>query len=95
VGQLLAGCGNGAENIGTETLIQRIVPRPMLGRTFGVVTTAAFAGSTLAYAVSGFLLDATSPRAVFLIGGSGVLAVALVLSRVARGSLAADRDGAG
>jgi len=80
IGQVVAGWGNGAENVGVETLIQRIVPRPLLGRTFGVASTAAFGGSTLAYAVSGFLLDVTSPRAVFVIGGSGVLAVTLFLA---------------
>jgi len=80
IGQEVAGWGNGAENVGVETLIQRIVPRPLLGRTFGVASTAAFGGSTLAYAVSGFLLDVTSPRAVFVIGGSGVLAVTLFLA---------------
>jgi MFS family permease len=84
VGQVVAGLGNGAENIGVETLIQRIVPRTLLGRAFGVASTAAFGGSTLAYAVSGFLLDLTSPRTVFVIGGSGVLAVTLVLGVFAR-----------
>jgi MFS family permease len=84
IGQVVAGLGNGAENIGVETLIQRIVPRALLGRTFGVASTAAFGGSTLAYAVSGFLLDLTSPRTVFVIGGSGVLAVTLVLGAFAR-----------
>ena len=84
VGQVIAGWGNGAENIGVETLIQRIVPRRLLGRTFGVATTAAFGGSTMAYAVSGFLLDLTSPRTVFVIGGSGVLAVTLALGVFAR-----------
>ena len=90
IGQVLAGCGNGAENIGVETLIQRTVPRPLLGRTFGVASTAAFGGSTLAYAVSGFLLDATSPRAVFVIGGSGVLLVTLVLTVLLRTRLTED-----
>jgi MFS family permease len=84
IGQVVAGLGNGAENIGVETLLQRIVPRALLGRTFGVASTAAFGGSTLAYAVSGFLLDLTSPRTVFVIGGSGVLAVTLVLGAFAR-----------
>jgi MFS family permease len=84
IGQVVAGWGNGAENIGVETLIQRMVPRPLLGRTFGLASTAAFGGSTLAYAVSGFLLDLTSPRTVFVIGGSGVLAVTLALGAFAR-----------
>jgi MFS family permease len=87
--------GNGAENIGVETLIQRIVPRALLGRTFGVASTAAFGGSTLAYAVSGFLLDLTSPRTVFVIGGSGVLAVTLVLGVFARHRLTEDAAASG
>jgi MFS family permease len=92
VGQLLAGFGNGAENVAAETLIQRIVPRAMLGRTFGLVSTAAFGGSTLAYAFSGFLLDVTSPRTVFLIGGCGVLTVTLALLIFVRRAL---QDGLG
>jgi MFS family permease len=87
IGQLLAGFGNGAENVAAETLIQRIVPRPMLGRTFGLVSTAAFGGSTLAYAFSGFLLDVTSPRTVFVIGGCGVLTVTLALVVFVRSAL--------
>jgi MFS family permease len=87
IGQVIAGSGNGAANIGVETLIQRIVPRELLGRTFGVAFTAAFSGSMIAYVVSGFLLDATSPRIVFLAGGSGVLAVVLVFGAFLRGHL--------
>lgn len=77
LGQAIAGIGNGVENVAADTLIQQAVPREMLGRVFGLVSTAPFAGSTLAYALGGFLLDLTSPRTVFLIGGSGVLVVLL------------------
>jgi MFS family permease len=79
VGQWAAGAGNGLENIAADTLIQRVVPREMLGRIFGIVATAAMAGSSVAYAAGGFLLDVTSPRAVFLIGGTGTLAVSAFL----------------
>jgi MFS family permease len=77
VGQAVAGIGNGIDNVATDTLIQQAVPREMLGRVFGLVATAPFAGSTLAYAAGGFLLDLTSARTVFLIGGIGVLVVLL------------------
>jgi MFS family permease len=77
--QAVAGLGNGIENIAADTLIQRTVPRPMLGRVFGLVQTAAFGGSTLAYAAGGFLLDLTSSRTVFLVGGGGILVVTVVL----------------
>jgi len=73
--QAVAGFGNALENVAGDTLVQRVVPRAMLGRVFGLVSTAAFGGGTLAYAVGGFVLDLTSPRTVFLIGGTGVLVV--------------------
>ena len=65
-------------------LIQQAVPREMLGRVFGLVSTAAFGGSTLAYAAGGPLLDATSARAVFLIAGFGILLLTAYLWLVLR-----------
>jgi MFS family permease len=84
LGQAVAGIGNGVENVATDTLIQREVPREMLGRVFGLVATAPHAGSTLAYALGGFLMDLTSARTVFLIGGIGVLLVLLPVVLVIR-----------
>ena len=85
---MVAGAGNGLENIAADTLIQRGVPREMLGRVFGLVTTAGMAGSSIAYATGGFVLDLTSPRVVFLIGGIGTLFVSLFLWRALRLGLA-------
>jgi MFS family permease len=90
LGQAVAGLGNGIENVATDTLIQRAVPREMLGRIFGLVATAPFAGSTLAYAAGGFLLDLTSARTVFLIGGIGVLVILVPLMLVLRRSAPGD-----
>ncbi len=73
--QATGGAGNGADNVASDTLIQRSVPNEMLGRVFGVTSTAAFVGGGIAYAVGGPLLDATSPRFVFLIAAAGVLVV--------------------
>jgi MFS family permease len=77
VAQAVAGVGNALEVVAMDTLVQREVPREMLGRVFGLVGTAPFAGHTLAFAAGGFLLDLTSPRAVFLIAGIGTLVVLL------------------
>jgi len=88
--QCIGGFGNGVENVAADTLIQRAVPRAMLGRVFGLVSTAGFAGSTLAYAAGGPLLDLTSPRAVFLIAGAGILAVTVYLWLALRGTAAPD-----
>lgn len=78
-GQAVAGFGNGLQNIAADTLIQRAVPPELLGRVFGLISTAAVGGTTLAYAAGGPLLDATSPRVVFLIGGIGTLVVSAFL----------------
>jgi MFS family permease len=82
--QAVGGIGNGLENIAADTLIQASVPRPMLGRVFGLTQTAAFGGSTLAYAVGGYLLDLTSTRTVFVVAGAGILLVTVVLWIVVR-----------
>jgi len=76
--QAFAGIGNAGDNVASDTLIQQHVPRPMLGRVFGLVATAASVGGGIAYAAGGPLLDATSPRFVFILGGALVLAVVLL-----------------
>ena len=72
--QGIAGAGNGLENVANNTLIQRHVPPAMLGRVFGVLGSAAFAGQGIAALIGGFYLDATSPRTVLITGGVGGLA---------------------
>jgi MFS family permease len=78
--QAIAGAGNGADNIASETLVQQEVPDELLGRVFGVATTAANLGAGIAAIAGGFMLEVTSARAVFLIGGGGVLLVALAMA---------------
>ena len=75
--QWIGGVGNGVGNIGGDTMIQRSVPSAMLGRVFGLVKTAAFLGSGLAYAIGGVLVDVMSPRAVFVVASAGVLAASV------------------
>jgi MFS family permease len=82
--QAVAGAGNAVEVVATDTLVQSTVPREMLGRVFGLVGTAPFAGHTLAFAAGGFLVDLTSPRAVFMIAGFGVLLVLIPIMLVLR-----------
>ena len=76
---LVAGAGNGLENVACDTLIGRTVSPSKLGRVFGAVYGPIFLADALAAALGGFLLAATSPRAVFLVAGVGVLAVLLLV----------------
>lgn len=74
-----AGAGNGLENVANDVLIQRTVPRAMLGRVFGAVYSGASVGENIAYAAGGPLLDLTSARAVYVIAGSGASAALLIV----------------
>jgi MFS family permease len=75
--QAVAGSGNGLEVVATDTLVQRSVPRSHRGRVFGVVSAATLLGGAVARGLGGVLVDLTSARATFVIGGSGVLLVTL------------------
>jgi MFS family permease len=79
--QLVAGAGNGISVVANETILQQQVPRRMLGRVYGFLTTAAALGLGIATAFGGFLVDATSPRAAFLIGGVGSVVITLLAAR--------------
>jgi hypothetical protein len=83
--QAVAGSGNGLEVVATDTLVQRSVPRSHRGRVFGVVSAATLLGGAIARGLGGALVDLTSARATFVIGGSGVLLVALVAVGLFRG----------
>jgi len=77
--QLVAGMGNGVENVATDTLVQRLTPRHLLGRAFGAVGTAAQLGSAVAYVIAGPLVGSLGPRGAFLVAGAGC-GLALLLS---------------
>lgn len=77
--QLLAGAGNAVENIGYDTVVQNLVPRPFLGRVFGTVGTAAQLGAAFAYTAGSFLVGFVGARATFVVAGIGTFAVLLLL----------------
>jgi MFS family permease len=77
--QLLAGAGNAVENIGYDTVVQDLVPRPFLGRVFGTIGTAAQLGAAFAYTLGSFLVGLVGARATFVVAGAGTFAVLLVL----------------
>ena len=73
--QMLSGAGNGIEIVASETIFQRHVPRHLLGRVFGLTSTAVAVGSGIAMIGGGLLVDATSPRTAFVVAGLGGLLV--------------------
>jgi MFS family permease len=84
VGQAVAGAGNTADLVGTDTLVQERVPAHLLGRAFGTVYGAAQLGSALSYVIAGPLVALAGPRAAFVIAGVGALAGAAALTPALR-----------
>jgi MFS family permease len=82
VAQLIAGAGNAGENVGFDTAIQNAVPRPLLGRVFGTLSTAAQLGSSIAYVAGDLLLNTVGPRVTFFLAGIGTLTILLALAPV-------------
>jgi len=78
-GQALAGAGNTADLVGTDTLIQERVPAHLQGRAFGTVYGGMQLASALSYLIAGPLVALTGPRATFVIAGAGALAGATAL----------------
>jgi MFS family permease len=90
---LVAGAGNGLENVACDTLVGRTVEPSKLGRVFGAVYGPIFLADALAAAIGGLLLAATSARTVFMVAGCGVLAVLLLVRTMLPRSL--ERNGVG
>jgi MFS family permease len=72
--QTVRGFGISLIEVGVNTVVQRIVPPEMQGRVFANLYGAIGLAAGLSYAVGGFLLDATGPRLLLVIGGLGGLA---------------------
>jgi MFS family permease len=68
---LISGAGNGVEIVASETILHQQVPRQMLGRVAGLLTTATAAGMAISMGLGGLLVDATSPRTAFLVAAAG------------------------
>lgn len=73
--QLVRGVGTALVEANVRTVVQRTVPRAVLGRVLANLYGGVGVAAALSYTAAGPLLDATSPRVMFvLIGGLGVVA---------------------
>lgn len=82
--QAVAGAGNSADLVGTDTLLQQRVPAVMLGRAFSLVYGADQLASVVSYGLAGPLVALAGPRVAFLVAGAGALAGLGVLAPALR-----------
>lgn len=81
----LGGAGNALEDIATDTILQQVVPRRLLGRVVGVVYAGSFAGELVAYGVAGPLVDLIGPRPLLVGAGVGLALVTAWIATIISG----------
>jgi predicted MFS family arabinose efflux permease len=79
VALMVAGGANGIDNVTTDTILQSTVPDVFLGRVFAVRFLGFSVGEILAYPLGGLIMDATSPRATYLLAGTASAAAGLLV----------------
>jgi MFS family permease len=82
--QVVRGVGIPLIDTSVRTMVQRDAPPRLLGRALANVYGGVSAAAALGYVVGGPLLDATSPRAVLAVVGTGGLAGAAVTASLGR-----------
>jgi MFS family permease len=78
--QLVRGVGLSLMEVGPTNLVQRTVPRQLLGRVFANLYGAVGLAAGLSYVVGGPLLDRLSPRTVLVIAGAGGITASAILA---------------
>jgi MFS family permease len=82
--QSVRGIGNAWVGVGTDTLVQREVPRAVRGRVFANLYGGVGIAAGVSYLVGGPLVDAVGPRAVLTGGGAAGLACAAIAAWACR-----------
>ena len=82
--QTIRGLGIAAIDVAVNTLLQRNVPGELLGRVFGSLYGAIGVAAALSYLLGGLLIDLTSARVAFLVGGTGGLLATLAVAAAFR-----------
>jgi MFS family permease len=76
--QSVRGVGNAWVGVGTDTLVQREIPREVRGRVFANLYGGVGVAAGISYAAGGPLVDALGPRTVLVGGGAIGLACAAI-----------------
>lgn len=83
--QTVRGIGAAAMDIGSTTLLQRLVPTELSGRVFGNLYGLIGVAAALSYLIGGVLVQAVGPALSLILGGSaGLFCTAVVGWRLAR-----------
>lgn len=84
---VIGGVGNGVQWASLVSAVQRLTPKPLLGRMMGAVESLGALCPALGLAMGGALVAVSSPRVAFLITGLGAASATLGFVRVWRAGL--------
>jgi MFS family permease len=81
LGAALGGLGNGVQWVAVLTAVQEAVSDEFQARIVGLLESVGAAAPGIGFLLGGVLTHVWSPRVAFLVAGTGVLAVAVAMTR--------------
>lgn len=71
---LVAGIMNGLGNVTGATIMQQVLPRPLMGRIMGALALTNFGFYPLSVALGGVIVARSGPLFLFLLDGALIVA---------------------
>jgi MFS family permease len=83
---VVGGAGNGVQWVAAISAVQELTAESMQARVMSVLESIGAAMPGVGFAVGGLIAALVSPRMTFLVAGSGVIAIVVVMAPLLRGN---------
>ncbi|HEV2726730.1 MAG TPA: MFS transporter, partial [Solirubrobacterales bacterium] len=83
---VVGGAGNGVQWVAAISAVQELTAEAMQARVMSVLESIGAAMPGIGFAVGGLIAALVSPRMTFLVAGSGVVAIVLVMAPLLKGN---------
>jgi MFS family permease len=83
---VVGGAGNGVQWVAAISAVQELTAESMQARVMSVLESIGAAMPGIGFAVGGVIAALISPRMTFLVAGSGVIAIVVVMAPLLRGN---------
>jgi MFS family permease len=83
---VVGGAGNGVQWVAAISAVQELTAESMQARVMSVLESIGAAMPGIGFAVGGLIAALVSPRMTFLVAGSGVIAIVVVMAPLLRGN---------
>lgn len=83
---IVGGAGNGVQWVAAISAVQELTAESMQARVMSVLESIGAAMPGIGFAVGGVIAALVSPRMTFLVAGSGVIAIVVVMAPLLRGN---------